>query len=346
MSFDRFVLAAGAALAAALTAATAAAQPAPINLKFASFAPEGAASSRQFKRYQEELKAKTGGRATLEIFYGASMGPMPRHYDLVRTGVADMAYFQQGQTPGRFPLTELSHLPYLFPRGPKGVEVSAKVMADLKVRYFAAEHADTRLLWIGFNQASSVWTANKPVRKLEDLQGIRLTASTPTLVALFRDQGVAPIGIPIALVAESLQKGTVDGASTDAFGVFSFKLGSLVKYNTPVFTANVSFGVAINPAAYAKLPADARAVLDSWSVKERIVADTMFIFGDFPPVAKYIADSKIEHIELSADDDRKVRAASDRFIDRYLGERDAKGLPAREVYGQMKALAARYASGG
>jgi TRAP-type C4-dicarboxylate transport system substrate-binding protein len=346
MSFDRFVLAAGAALAAALTAAPAAAQPAPINLKFASFAPEGAASSRQFKRYQEELKAKTGGRATLEIFYGASMGPMPRHYDLVRTGVADMAFFQQGQTPGRFPLTELSHLPYLFPSGPKGVEVSAKVMADLKDRYFAAEHADTRLLWIGFNQASSVWTAKKPVRKLEDLQGIRLTASTPTLVALFRDQGVAPIGIPIALVAESLQKGTVDGASTDAFGVFSFKLGSLVKYNTPVFTANVSFGVAVNPGAYAKLPADGRAVVDSWSVKERAVADTMFIWGDFPPVAKYVADNKIEHIALSADDDRKVRAASDRFIDRYLGELNAKGLPAREVYGQMKALAARYAAGG
>jgi hypothetical protein len=72
----------------------------------------------------------------------------------------------------------------------------------------------------------------------------------------------------------------------------------------------------------------------------------MFIFGDFPPVAKYIADSKIERIELGADDDRKVRAASDRFIDRYLAERDAKGLPAREVYGQMKALSARYASGG
>jgi TRAP-type C4-dicarboxylate transport system substrate-binding protein len=346
MSFDRFGFAARAALAVVLMTAPAAAQPAPVNLKFASFAPEGAASSRQFKRYQEELQAKTGGRATLEIFYGGSMGPMPRHYDLVRTGVADMAFFQQGQTPGRFPLTELSHLPYLFPSGPKGVEVSAKVMADLKDRYLAAEHSDTRLLWIGFNQASSVWTANRPVRKLEDLQGLRLTASTPTLVALFRAQGVAPVGIPIALVAEALQKGTVDGASTDAFGVFSFKLGNLVRYNTPVFTANVSFGIAVNPAAYARLPADGRAVVDSWSMKERAVADTMYIWGDFPPVAKYVADSKVEHIELGADDDRKVRAASDRFIDRYLSELNAKGLPAREVYGQMKSLSARYAAGG
>ena len=340
------VVASAVATAALFATHPAAAQSEPVTLKFASFAPEPSASSRLFKRYREEIDKKTGGKVKMDLFFASTMGPMPRHYDLVRSGVADLSYFQQGQTPGRFPLTELSHLPYLFPPGPKGVEVSAKVMHDLKAQYFGPEHKDTRLLWIGFNQASSVWTANVKVQRIEDMQGKRFSVSTPSLVALYREIGAVPLGLPIAAVAEALQKGTLDGASTDAFGVFSFKLGSLVKYRTPVFSSNTSFGVAVNPAAYAKLPAEGRAVIDEWATKDRVVADTIFVWGDFPPVGKYIAENKIETVPLAAADDRKVREASDSFIERRIAELERKGVPAREVYGKMKALSAKYAAGG
>jgi len=43
-------------------------------------------------------------------FPGAQMGPTPQHYDLARTGQADVAWFLHGGTPGRFPLTDVLSL--------------------------------------------------------------------------------------------------------------------------------------------------------------------------------------------------------------------------------------------
>ena len=69
-------------------------------LKVASFTPKKSATSRWFEKAKKDLAAKSGGKLVLEMFYGSSMGPMPRHYDLARKGVADMAFFQHGVTQG------------------------------------------------------------------------------------------------------------------------------------------------------------------------------------------------------------------------------------------------------
>lgn len=72
---------------------------------------------KNLEAWGEELSKRSNGRLKLAIFPAAQMGPMPRQYDLARTGVADIAFFLHGALPGRFPLTEISHLPYAFNRG-------------------------------------------------------------------------------------------------------------------------------------------------------------------------------------------------------------------------------------
>lgn len=74
------------------------AQQKTYTLKVASFTPKTASTSRWFEATKKDLEAKSGGRLKFEMYYGSSMGPMPRHYDLARTGVADLAFFQQGVT--------------------------------------------------------------------------------------------------------------------------------------------------------------------------------------------------------------------------------------------------------
>ena len=58
-------------------------------LKCANFTSSQAATSRWFELKRKELAKKSNGRLIIQMFYGSSMGPMPRHYDLARTGVAD-----------------------------------------------------------------------------------------------------------------------------------------------------------------------------------------------------------------------------------------------------------------
>lgn len=337
-----FLLLAGAAVVA-LSGSPAVAQQKTYTLKVANFTPKPASSSRWFELKKKELAAKSGGRLKLEIFYGSSMGPMPRHYDLTRTGVADMSFFQHGVHPGRFPLTELTHAPYLFPDGAQGSIIGAKVAADLKASYLAAEHKGTRSIWVVFNRPSGVYDSKKPIRSVADLKGRRYRAPTPTDVIMMKELGALPIGMPATHMAESLQKGTIDGVVTDPMGIFAFKMAGLVKHYTPMFVSVISFGLVINPKSYARLPADLRALVDGLGTKESAVQMATLTWADFPRFLDYMKKANINRVPLSPAADAEMRKRAASVVERKLAALEKKGLPARAVYGKMKALSAKYA---
>lgn len=319
------------------------AQDKTYTLKVASFTPKQASTSRWFEKVKKELADKTGGKLVLEMFYGSSMGPMPRHYDLARTGVADMAFFQHGVTRGRFPLVELTHSPYVVPSGARGSRMATMIAADLKEKYFAKEHQGTRLIWIVFNRPSGVYDATMPIRKLDDLKGRRYRAPTPTDVAVMKALGALPIGMPATDMAESLQKGTINGVVTDPMGIFAFKLGNLVQYYTDMFNSVISFGLVINSRSYANLPPEYRKLIDGLGTKESAVAMATMSWSDYPVFNNYMNGLKIETVAMSAAADREMREVTAKIMDGKLAELEKKGLPARKVYSEIRALAAKYA---
>ncbi len=312
------------------------------NLKVAIFTPERSATARWFAKSKKDLAAKTGGKLVLQLFHGASMGPMPRHYDLARTGVADMAFFQHGTTRGRFPLVELMHSPYIVPGGAAGSQMATRIAADLKDKYFAKEHKGTKLIWVVFNRPSGVYDAGKPIRSLEDLKGRRYRAPTPTDVAMLKALGALPIGMPANHMAESLQKGTIDGVVTDPMGVFSFKLGSLVKHYSDMFNSVISFGLVINNKSYAGLPKEYQALIDDLGTKESAVAMSKMSWSDFPAFVAYNKTMELKKVKVVPEADRKMREVAEKVVAERIAAMEKKGLPARKVYAEIKALAAKY----
>ena len=311
--------------------------------KLATFTAEAAPDSTVLKNYAKEWEQKSNGRIKVEIFWGGSMGPMPRQYELVQKGVADLTYYQQGVTPGRFPLTELILLPYVLPDGAKGAEVGAKVLADLNKPYLAKEYPGTKVIWLAVTRPASIFDGSKEIRSVADLKGRRYRAPTETISAMLKSLGANPIGLPAPLMAESLQKGTIDGVITDATGVFAFKLGGLVKYNTPMFLAVLSFGFVMNQAAYDGLPADLRKIIDdSVAGPERAAANAKTGWGGSGAMDDYVKNSNVQPVRLDPAADQEMRRLSDEFIETKLKELDAKKLPGRAVYKQMKELSAKY----
>jgi len=328
-----------AALAMVLHAGAATAQP--IELKLAYFVGDQHAMSQWLVKWANKLEQDSGGRIAVKRFPGSQMGPMQQHYDLARTGQADVAWFLHGATPGRFPLTEISHLPYLV----GSAEIGTKVLNDpeLRSKYLDAEHRGVKVLLLLTHQPGNVHTTKKAIRTTDDMKGMRLRFASPTIREFVAALGGTPVGVLATEQVEQLQKGTIDGTFIDYGGAgIAFKMGGVIKYSTEMYSYISSFAVAMNQDFWTKLPPDLQAlVTKSMTGVEKEVGEA---WDGLDTVGKkLLIDGGAEAIRLSAEENAKFRKIGAQVADSHLKELEGKGAPARAVHDMMKALAEKHA---
>lgn len=330
---------AAAALALALGAPAAAQQK--FELKLAYFVGDQHAMSIWLIKWAEKLEKDSGGRIAIKRFPAAQMGPTPAHYDLARTGQADISWFLHGGTPGRFPLTELGSLPFMF----GSAEIGIKVLNDpeLRAKYLDAEHRGVKPLLLFTHQPGGPHTTKKAIRTLDDFKGLRLRFASPSVRQLVQGLGATPVGVPPTEISEQLQKGTIDGTFIDYGGAgIAFKLGGIVKYSTEIYAYVTSFALAMNEDAWKKLPPDLqKLVSDSVTGKEKEIGQAWDALDG--PGKKLLMDAGGEAIKFSPADMQKVRAIGAAVSEATVKELEGKGMPARAVYDMMKSLAEKHA---
>ena len=264
---------------------------------------------------------------------------MQRQYDLARQGVADISFVLHGGTPGRFPLTELSHSPFLMPSG----EVTAQVLMDLLPEHLAKEHEGVKVLYLFGHAPGSIHTRTKPVQQLADLKGMRIRHPSTVVAEMLSAFGATPVGVPPNEIAEAMNKGTIDGLVMPYDGVMGFRLGNEVKYTTELLGYIASFAVVMNPQSFAKLPPDLQKLIDETTGKEAARKIGRIWDAIEGPGKKYMQDSGGQIISLSPERRAEFVKAAEPVTEKRIGELQGKGLPAREVYDKMKALVAKYA---
>jgi TRAP-type C4-dicarboxylate transport system substrate-binding protein len=329
----------GALIVAVLTVPVQAQQK--YEMKVAYFVGDQHAMSQWLVKWSEQLEKGSNGRIVVKRFPGAQMGPTPQHYDFARTGQADVVWFLHGGTPGRFPLTELVQLPYLV----GSAEIGAKVLndPDLRARYLDAEHRGVKVLMLFTHQPGNVHTTRKPIRTADDMKGLRIRFASPTIRDFVAALGGTPVGVQPTEQVEQLQKGTLDGVFIDYGGAgIAFKMGGILKYSTEMYSYVSSFGLAMNPDFYAKLPPDLqKLVVDTTTGKEREIGEAWDALD--VPGKKAIIDGGGQAIKLSPDENAKFRRIGADVTEAKVKELEGKGLPARAVYDLMKSLAEKHA---
>jgi TRAP-type C4-dicarboxylate transport system substrate-binding protein len=307
-------------------------------IKVAHFVPAGHPISKYLEAWGQDLEKKSNGRFVVKQFPGSQMGPTPVYFDHVRKGTAEVAWFLHGATPGRFPLTELVNLPYMV----GSAEIGCKMMNDPALRkYLDEEHKGVRVLYLMTHQPGNIHTRDKAVRTTADMKGLRIRFASATIKDWVAALGGTPVGVPPPDQAENLQKGTIDGVFIDYGGALTFKIGPMIKYTTEMYSYVSSFGVAINPAFYDKLPADLKKLIDDTTKNAPNEVGKLWDALDAPG-KKYMTDSGDTPIKLTAEENAKFRQIGEQVAEAKIKELEDKKLPARDVYKLMKQLAAKY----
>src|SRR3990172_5494029 len=161
MRLTRYAAAAAVAAAFSLNASA----QEKIEVKVAEFVGAQHFMSKWLVGWGERIEKASGGKLAVKHFFGASMAPVPGHYDLAASGRAEVSWFLHGATPGRFPLTELTHLPYVVGSS----EIGTKVINDagLRAKYIDPEHKGVKVLLLLTHQPGNINTTKKPVRAID-----------------------------------------------------------------------------------------------------------------------------------------------------------------------------------
>lgn len=233
-----------------------------IELKVSHYLPPNHTVQKVLEGWAAELGQKSGGRLKLNIYPAAQLGPVQRQFDLARNGQADMAVGLHGATPGRYPLTELTSMPFSWPSGGSSSVVTSKRLTELAPKYLAAEHQGLRILWVGVTPPVGLFTAKRPVRTVEDIARMKLRFAGEQHARLLRALDAVPLQVPPGEIADGMSKGVIDGALFNYEAAESFGLGSVTGFVQEPGLATSTLALVMNPAKYDQLPPDLRKLID------------------------------------------------------------------------------------
>jgi TRAP-type C4-dicarboxylate transport system substrate-binding protein len=189
-------------------------------------------------------------------------GRPPQLIDQFRDGVVDMGWTLPGYTAGRFPRVEVFELPFVH----KTTYATNMALVDFQDLHLRDEFKDYKILLLHVHAGSVVITRDKPIRRLEDFEGLKIRTPNEPGSWLLESVGATPVGTPITEVTQLLSRGVIDGALVPFEIVWPFKMHEMTKYHIDIpgrdrmVTSLFFFGM--NKKRYEQLPADLRKVID------------------------------------------------------------------------------------
>lgn len=268
LSRRNFIRSGAAVLAApvVLGAGRARAQAA-VTLKLHHFLPPASnVHKRLLTPWVEQIAKDSNGAVKIEIFPAMQLGGKPPQlYDQAANGVVDIVWTLPGNTPGRFPATEVFELPFIAAQKATTNAPAAQEYGEANV---VQEAKDTKLLCFWAHDQGLIHT-NKEIKTKADLVGLKLRNPTRLAGEALAALGATPVGMPVPQVPEALAQGAIDGAVIPWEVVPSVKVNELTKFHTEIpgtpTLYTTTFFLAMNKGKYEGLPDDARALLDKSS---------------------------------------------------------------------------------
>jgi TRAP-type C4-dicarboxylate transport system substrate-binding protein len=252
VSRRKFVLAGGCALAAPAVLRASSARAADVTLKLHHFLPAVSNPHTKFLvPWAKKIEADSGARIKIDVYPSMQLGGTPPQlYDQAKDGVADIVWTLPGNTPGRFPSTEVFELPFVPSRF---ALTNSQACMDYAQTYLADETRDVKLLCFWAHDHGLIH-AGRQVKTMEDLKGLKLRFPTRLAGEALKALGASAIGMPIPQVPESLAQRVIDGCVVPWEVVPAIKVHELVNYHTDspgsptLYTA--TFFLVMNKAKY------------------------------------------------------------------------------------------------
>ena len=279
------------------------------------------------------------GRVRFERYFGQSMHTLADGWKAMRAGLVDIGQTYTWLNQGAFDLFMGDALPFLS----NSVVVASQVLEELYPKYLKKEY-EAQGIYLAFIPHFDVQAiiCTKPIRKMEDLKGKRITspggeAVRNTLIAL----GATPVAIPIPDLFIALQRGTIDGVNWSVGSMIPWRFHEVAKYVTIHGMSNAAICYAVNKEKFQSLP---KEFLKELYFNFRLAANHM-CEGYTKLEDRGVEDLKkagVEIILLDPEEKKRWVAVGDTVWEDFVQQKEKKGLPARDFVNDLRATTAKY----
>ncbi|MCO5107685.1 MAG: TRAP transporter substrate-binding protein [Burkholderiaceae bacterium] len=244
----------------ALGAFAPAASAQEIELKLGHVGEPGSLFQMSADEFARRANAKLAGKAKVVVFGSSQLGGDKEMLQKLKLGTIDMA------VPSTVMSSEVDtfgvfEMPYLV-KDRKHMALIEKEIVWPKLAP-AAEAKGLKIIGVWENGYRHITNNRRPIRKPEDLAGIKLRVPEGKWrVAMFKAYGANPSPMKFSELFTALQTGVMDGQENPFTQIYSAKLHEVQKYLSLSGHVYTPAYLTVGARKWATLPADVRSVLE------------------------------------------------------------------------------------
>ncbi len=192
-------------------------------LKVTTAVPASQPPAIALKHWGDTVTKETNGRVTFQYFWGGALTKAGEELDAIQRGVADAGFYAVAYYPSKLVLNGIS---YAVPFNPSDPRILQKIADRLvsQVPEIAAEfeqYNQKLLFYLVFGSMELL--ANKPVKTLGDMKGLKIAVLGSSMPKWIEAAGAVPVAMPAPDRYQALQTKLVDLARLAIGPAHSFK---------------------------------------------------------------------------------------------------------------------------
>jgi TRAP-type C4-dicarboxylate transport system substrate-binding protein len=233
-------------------------------LIFNNFVPTGSVYFTQgILPFKEAVETGTQGRVKIDIT-DATLAPPNGQFEMVQTGIADIAIFSPAFLGNKIMLPNVAGLP----GSGVGSRAGSVALWRTHQEFFAPAQEWDGVTLLGLMRFDSkvLFTASRQVGQLSDLQGLKVQAVPGSGPAVLEVLGATPVPHPQVQAHELLSSGVIDGTLTEYDAVVGFNAADKVNhiFEFPEGIVASVLSLIINEDRFAALsPEDQKVVMEA-----------------------------------------------------------------------------------
>jgi TRAP-type C4-dicarboxylate transport system substrate-binding protein len=294
-----------------------------------------------WKSFTTLVNERSKGKIAVKEYLGGVLFKAREGFKAIQDDICDFAPAYPNYSPTGFNLSFGASLPFMW----ENAYVAGRCLEELYAKYFKSEYERLGCKLLTMSATSNYHMfSKKPITKLEQLKGMKVRSAGGMINKVLERFGMVPVSVPSPEIYTTLQRGMVDACIFSWASANSYKLYEVTDYVTQIGPGFFVFGPAsgiVNPRWLAKLPPDLKKIVYGAAREAGFHICNTYEKEAVPSMKKH-KEHGVKVLSLSDSELARWKEASQPVVDEWIEKLEGKGVPARQLIKDMRALNEKY----